>query len=61
MDKNKLKKALMQETGCAIQHNGWTCGSCFFPLADELNLKEDSHMYWPVSYTHLTLPTNREV
>tara|TARA_Y100001970_G_scaffold227282_1_gene281182 strand:+ start:274 stop:528 length:255 start_codon:yes stop_codon:yes gene_type:complete len=46
MDRVKLKRALINETGCGIQHDGWTCGSCFYPLADELNLKEDSHMYW---------------
>ena len=41
-----LKKALAEETGCTIQHTGWTCGSCFYPIADELSLKEDSHKYW---------------
>ena len=46
MSKTKLKRTLAEETGCTIQHNGWTCGSCFYPLADELNLKEDSHKYW---------------
>ena len=30
-----LKRALEEETGCTIQHTGWTCGSCFYPIADE--------------------------
>ena len=40
MNKTKLKRVLAEETGCTIQHNGWTCGSCFYPLADELNFNE---------------------
>tara|TARA_Y100001938_G_scaffold34520_1_gene47421 strand:- start:491 stop:766 length:276 start_codon:yes stop_codon:yes gene_type:complete len=46
VNKRKLKKKLFFETGCSIQHNGWTCGSCFYPLADELNLNKESHLYW---------------
>ena len=30
-------------------------------LQDVLNVLEDMDIYIPVSYTHLTLPTNREV
>lgn len=30
MNVRKLKKALFDKTNCRIQHNGWTCGTCFF-------------------------------
>ena len=44
---NKLKERLSEETGCDIQHDGWTCGTCFYPIIDELELKEkDTHLYW---------------
>ena len=46
-DGNKLKELLGIATGCTIQHDGWTCGTCFYPAIDELNLsEEDSHLYW---------------
>ena len=32
----------------------------FFGLSEE-EIEEIEDRYWPVSYTHLTLPTNREV
>lgn len=36
MNKSILKKALKEKTGCAIQYNGWTCGTCFFNISDQL-------------------------
>lgn len=36
----KLKKALLGATGCKIQHNGWTCGTCFFEISDKLTNKD---------------------
>ena len=35
--KSPLRKALYNATGCTIQHDGWTCGSCFFAIDDSLN------------------------
>tara|TARA_Y100001938_G_scaffold98143_1_gene134315 strand:- start:251 stop:526 length:276 start_codon:yes stop_codon:yes gene_type:complete len=46
VNKRKFKKKLFFETGCSIQYNGWTCGSCFYPLANEINLNKDSDLYW---------------
>lgn len=45
MDKRKFtkrdfKKLLGHETMCRIQHNGWTCGTCFFSLSNDLDNKD---------------------
>ena len=32
MNKKIFKKKLKEKTNCGIQHNGWTCGTCFFSL-----------------------------
>lgn len=37
MNKQLFKKKLREQTGCSIQHNGWTCGSCFFCISETLN------------------------
>lgn len=37
MNKSKLKKQLKNKTSCTIQHDGWTCGSCFFLISKKLN------------------------
>jgi len=37
INKAKFKKALREKTGCSIQHNGWTCGTCFFAISKTLN------------------------
>ena len=44
----KLKHLLGKETGCTVQHDGWTCGTCFFPIVDEIKgLSDDNdHNYW---------------
>lgn len=34
--KLKLKKALREATTCTIQHDGWTCGTCFFAISKKL-------------------------
>lgn len=34
---DNLKSILAHATGCTIQHDGWTCGTCFFALSDKLN------------------------
>jgi len=39
-----LKKKLEDYLGCTLQHDGWSCNSCFHGL--KLNLKEDIHEYW---------------
>ncbi len=36
MNKAKFKKALREKTFCSIQHNGWTCGTCFYNISDTL-------------------------
>jgi len=44
LDKKKLKLLknclLIATRGCNIQHNGWTCGTCFFTISDKLNNKD---------------------
>ena len=37
MNKRDFKKKLREATGCSIQHNGWTCGTCFFSISETLN------------------------
>ena len=39
----------------------WPEGDTWATLTGYLNLDEQPEEYVPVSYTHLTLPTNREV
>lgn len=36
INKAEFKRKLKQKTGCAIQHNGWTCGTCFFTISKTL-------------------------
>ena len=49
---NKMKEQLLFATmGCGIQHNGWTCGSCFFSIGDNLNNKHlQSILYFRGDY-----------
>jgi len=42
--RTKIKEELYRETCCNIQHNGWSCNSCFHCL--DLKLKKDIHEYW---------------
>ena len=37
MEKREFKRKLKEKTLCDIQHNGWTCGTCFFAISEELN------------------------
>lgn len=36
MTKENFKEALENKTGCVVQHDGWTCGTCFFAISDAL-------------------------
>ncbi len=36
MNKKEFKKKLKERTSCSIQHNGWTCGTCFFSISKKL-------------------------
>ena len=36
MNKIRLKRALKKKTYCAIQHDGWPCGTCFFFMSGTL-------------------------
>jgi len=36
MNKQEFKKKLKEKTSCSIQHNGWTCGTCFFTIGKTL-------------------------
>lgn len=38
--KIQLKKLLKNKTNCTIQHDGWTCGTCFFAISKKLNNKD---------------------
>lgn len=42
--KAALRLKLVEHTGCAIQHNGWPCNSCFHAI--DLPLEHDIHDYW---------------
>ena len=35
--KETMQNELEIETMCTIQHDGWTCGSCFFTISEELD------------------------
>lgn len=35
VSKGILKKKLRKITKCSIQHDGWTCGTCFFAIDSE--------------------------
>lgn len=38
IDKERLQDALHAAThGCVVQHDGWTCGTCFFAISDDLD------------------------
>jgi len=36
MDKQEFKHKLRLETMCGAQHDGWTCGTCFFTMSETL-------------------------
>ena len=40
MNRQQFKKLLSNKTHCAIQHNGWTCGTCFFALSKKLTNRD---------------------
>ena len=42
MTKRELKRILKKKTGCAIQHDGWPCGTCFGSLLESLHIDPDS-------------------
>lgn len=44
----RLKKALYNVTCCDIQHDGWTCGTCFFNVIDVENEQEAQEAWWAV-------------
>ena len=43
---SRLQRKVLDFTGCQIQHDGWSCNSCFHSLDGELKLKKDIHEYW---------------
>lgn len=46
MDKFTFKYALRNKTGCVVQHDGWTCGTCFFALSPKLTNKDWQSLLW---------------
>lgn len=40
MTKQELKVLLQKKTGCRAQHNGWTCGTCFFAISEKITNKD---------------------
>ncbi len=46
VNRKRVKSLLKKATMCEIQHDGWSCGSCFSTLEHELNLKKDIGYYW---------------
>ena len=47
-EKEDLKKYLVKHTKCAIQSNGWPCGTCTIALLNRLGIKEDGIRNKPV-------------
>ena len=46
MKKSELKEALLNATGCDIQHTGWPCGTCFFYISKDLTNKDWQTLLW---------------
>ena len=46
MNKTELKNLLGKQTGCRIQHTGWTCGTCFFAIDDSLTNEDWQTLLW---------------
>lgn len=46
MNKREFKKDLHFVTMCAIQHNGWPCGTCFFSISDDLTNQDWQSVLW---------------
>jgi len=45
MEREQLRQLLQDKTGCAIQHDGWPCNTCFHSL--DLGLSpEHQHDIW---------------
>lgn len=45
MNRRVFKALLRRKTGCAIQHDGWSCNSCFHSM--ELDIGNDRlHEMW---------------
>lgn len=41
LGRDVLRVALVDATaGCAIQHDGWPCGTCFFDISEKLTNKD---------------------
>lgn len=57
MDRETLRLALVQATGCEIQHDGWPCGTCFHHLFRIL-----THQHWLtlIWFRYLPLPSPDE-
>ena len=65
-DKTQFKNKLVKNCGgCAIQHTGWPCASCFCSLSDEFDNKEwQTILYYRGDYkvkelTNLPRPQER--
>ena len=42
-----LRKTILEAGGCDIQHDGWSCGTCFFHILEELGATDDqAQQYW---------------
>lgn len=39
--KDFLKKWLESGTHCTIQHDGWTCRTCFYDMMDRLKIPDE--------------------
>ena len=40
IDIKNLKILLKKKTSCTVQHDGWTCGTCFFAISKELKNRD---------------------
>lgn len=46
VNKIELRRYLFLNTYCKVQHDGWSCGTCFYDLVSNLNLNKNSELYW---------------
>ena len=42
MNKREIKRALRKQTDCAIQYDGWPCGTCFCLAILKAGVKKES-------------------
>ena len=61
MNKAEFKRKLKEKTRCFIQHNGWTCGTCFFAISKDFNNKHwKAVLFYRGDYTLKSLEKDKD-